>query len=259
MQNPLSGNQDLEAIPFNRNSEDDVLDADDAIDKWGELTNKGKIPGSKHGHSRHAFTLRGNPGVSIGSNPSSASMLTNTTGPRTNRSADPKNNMAVLLNGIAVKIAEERPDGSILVDVRFNHTLIEDKVRWCADSILLNPIAGAAFDLEIASGKELIIDHGRTPTRNVNPVLRRGEKVFVDPTSFHILDNAKVKLNKKSTITIDNGSSVSFHNGSELFLDSKSRIRLRNGSRLIFEKGAVFNGHAKRIKACKNCEVINRN
>jgi hypothetical protein len=259
MQNPLSGNQDLETFPFNKNPDDDVLDSQDVIAMWGELTNTGKIPGSKHGHSRHAFTLKGNPGLSMGSNPSSASMLTNTTGPNINRRPDPKNNRAVLLNGIAVKIIEERSDGSILVDVRFDNTLIENKVRWCADSILLNPIAGVEFDLEIAARKEVIIDHGRTPTRNINPVMRRGEKVFVSPTSLYVLDGAKVRLNKKSNLTLDHNSSVTFNRGSTLNMDSKSTIRLKNGSKLILEKDAVFTGNRKRIKACKSCEVIFNN
>lgn len=259
MQNPLSGNHDLEAIPFNKNPNDEVLEHEDAILMWGELTSTGKIPGSKHGHSRHAFTLKGNSGVSMGSNPSSASMLTHTTGRNVTRRTDPKNNRAVLLNGISVKIIEERPDGSILVDVRFNHTLIENKIRWCADSIVLNPIARAEFDLEIASGKALIIDHGRAPTRNIDPIERRGEQVFVDPTSFHVLAGAKVRLNKKSTITVDNKSTVTFHSGSVLNLDSKARITLKNGSKIIFEKGAALTGKSKRIKKCNNCEVIFEN
>jgi hypothetical protein len=259
MQNPLTGTQDLEIIPFNKNPDDDVLAADDGIGFWGELTTTGKTPGGKQGHSRHAYTLKGNSEVSMGSNPSTASMLTHTTGPNLNRRADHRNNRAVLLNGIAINILEERSDGSILVDVRFNHTLIENKVRWCADSILLNPIARAEFDLELAVKKELIIDHGRTPTRNIDPVVRRGEKVFVDPTSFHVLPEAKVRLNKKSTITVDNKSKIVFYRGSTLNMDSKARIRLKNGSQLIFENGAQLIGSPKRIKKCKNCEVVFNN
>jgi len=257
MQNPLSGIQDLETIPHNRDPNDKELDAGDAVGMWAERGRDGALyHNPKFGHARHAFTKRGNPGVSVGTNPSSASMLTHTTGQNISRRMDVRNNRAVLLNGISVKILEERSDGSVLVDVRFNNTLIENNIRWCADSIILNPIADAEFDLELAAKKQLMLDHGRSPTRNVDPVLRRNEWVFVSPTKLHVTNGAKVKLNKKSVVTIDNGSSLHFYSGSVLKLEPKAAIRLKNKATLIIEKGATFSGSKTQIKACKDCKVV---
>jgi hypothetical protein len=256
MQNPLSGIQDMETIPYNFNENDKELNADDGIGKWAQRDANGTVwHNPKFGHARHAFTLKGNAEVSMGTNPSSASMLTYVTGSRITNHINSSNNNVVLLNGISIEIIEERADGSILLQVEFDHTLIENDVRWCADSIVLNPIPNAEFALELKEKKQLLIDHGRSPTRNVNPVLRNGEWVFVDPTSLHINAGAKVKLRAKSSLVIDNGSAVYFHAGSELVLAKKAGIKLKKDSKLIFEKGAKMSGAVKKIKACKSCKV----
>lgn len=257
--NPLSGSNDMQAISFNKNPDDQTLEFDDIVDPLFEIGRGGTaIHMPKYGHARHAFTTRGNHKVSMGSNPSANSMMTYVSGRNLPKKDNEQNNRAVRLNGISVEILEERNDGSVLINVRFNDTKIDGQVRWCADLIELHEINEAEYDLEVLAGALVTLDHGRTATRRDNPTLRRKEQVFVSPSRLELMPGTNTILHPGARLLIENGSQIIVKKNAMLQLEKKSKVVLKNGSQIIVEPGGKIGGDLKSIKARGSSEVIYR-
>lgn len=248
--NPLTGSQDMEAISYNKNPEDSTLEVHDMVDPNIEEGRDGQINYlTKFGYPRHAFRLEGNHRIGMGTNPASANVLTFVSGSSIPRNQNPQNNRIVHLNGIAVEIIEERPDGSVLVDVRFNDTAVSGDIRWCAPQIELNDIPRAPVDLHVKSGTRLLIDHGETPTRRTNPTLRDGQKVFTSPTTLTLKSGTTTLLERKSELVVDHCSQVVVEPGARLVIEKGARIKLKGGAMMSFAAGAVLEGNRRAIKA----------
>lgn len=257
--NPLTGSNDMQAISFNKNPDDQTLEFDDILDPLFEIGPGGTaIHMPKYGHARHAFTMQGNRKISVGANPSANSMMTYVSGRNLPKKDNDGNNRAVRLNGISIEIMEERNDGSILVNVRFDDTNIENQVRWCADLIELHDIGGAENDLEFLPGAVLTLDHGRTATRRDNPTFRRKEQVFVSPTSLELLPGTNTFLHPRARLLLENGSRIVVQKDAVLHTERKSKVVLKNGSQIIVEPGGKITGDSKAIRAKSGSEVIYR-
>lgn len=247
--NPLTGSQDMEAVSYNHSPEDSVLGKNDVRDIKLEVTESGDLVYfARFGHARHAFQLDSNHKIGVGTNPSTANVLTYVSGSSIPRTPDPKNNRVSHLNGISVSILEERPDGSILVDVRFDDTRVDTDTRWCSDKVVLNDVPGAEIDLEIMPKTTVRIDHGETATRRKDPTTRNGKVVFTSPTTFMLRENTQTKLHRKGKIIVENCSQMVITSGAQVQLEPWSRIIVQTGSELLVEPGAVIEGK-KRIKA----------
>lgn len=247
--NPLTGSQDMEAISYNKEPKDSTLESSDIVDPRIEKDDNGElIYKPKFGHSRHAFRLDGNHKIGMGTNPSTANVLTYVTGGAIPRNPNPKNNRVSHLNGVSVSILEEHPDGSILVDVQFEDTRIDTDTRWCSEKVVLHDIPGAEFDLEVMPKTTVRIDHGETATRRKDPTIRNGKVVFTSPTTFVMSENTNTKLHRKAKIVVENCSQMVIASDAKVQLEPWSRIIVKAGSELLVEPGAVIKGR-KRIKA----------
>lgn len=247
--NPLTGSNDMQAISYNKEG-DSVLAFNDILDPLVELGRGGNhVQMPKYGHSRHAFRVDGNNKVAIGRNPSAASMMTYVSGRNLPRRDDPRNNRIVRLNGISVELVEERGDGSILVEVQFNQTAVDRNTRWCADTLELHVNPFNDTDLEILRGVKLHIDHGETATRRINPVERRGQLVFVSPTTFILKKGTLTRMTRKSRLIVDRGSRLVVESGASLELDRGARIIVRKGAELVVEPGATVQARRRQLRA----------
>lgn len=259
MMNPLTGSQDMEGNPYNHNPEDSTLEHDDFMDPWVEFAEGGKVNQLlQFGHERHAFRLDGNARMAMGTNPSTASMVSYASGKSIPRRINSKNNHSTYLNGISIEIIEERPDGSILIDVRFDDTMVRENVRWCSDTVVVSTNPHHAVDLELAEGTRLWVDHGETATRRTDPTLRKGKQVFVSPTTLVLKEGTHTILRKKSRLIVDNCSAVIVQPGAKLTIEQGAKMVLTHGAEMHIEPGAEIAGKMRAIKTRRGGRVVKR-
>ncbi len=231
-ENALSGNHEQEvsyrdiAEPYGR------LDRFDAL-----LTMTKRIDGGFErlnfmGGADHAFQENANACIGMGSNPSSASMLT-LVNSRTPRKPDARNNTAVHLNGIKVSIEKTYQDGSILLDVGFGDVQVAQHRRWCAPGIILYNHNPEGDDLEVLPGIVLQLARGETPTRFDKPdTLSDGRVFFTSNTVMQIREGASMKV------------------GGTLLIKDDSTLELEHGGRLSVMKGAKVNVGPEAVLHC---------
>jgi M6 family metalloprotease-like protein len=205
--NPLTGLADRYVVPVDLN-ENDVIPVTEHRLNWLEFIGDA-LHDELHGfgHNRQVFTVDGNSKVGVGTNPSSATM-------KTIRGYDsdvnePKDLHKIHLNGVSVEMLAQNPDGSIQVQVRFDDVDITNDVRWCADTIVLNPVpTTTGHSLNLTTGNTLLLDRGLSPTRRQNPMMFNGEKLFTSPTVLQCKDNTWFNMEPESEVVVDNGSTL---------------------------------------------------
>ncbi len=250
LQNPLTGNCEQELPVYDRNG-DGLLER-----KEHYIPNMARRDDGLHnnaiffGRTAHAFTLAGNPVLGMGTNPSSANVLTLvSTGTKSRYKGGKPDVRTIHLNGVSVRIVAERPDGSIEVRVRNNDTYIDRDLRWCADSIVLHAIEGhRGYALFLAPGRRILLDRSRTPTRLDRPESVGAITYFSDPTRLTVLPGARMHLAAKAKLELENGSELHLLPGSTLELAPKAALRLAAGSRIVVHGDARVQAATKQVK-----------
>ncbi len=248
---PLAGSEDMELPLFDVNGDGRIHRGSEAIAPRVEIRNGKELDeGVFFGHARHAFTPGGVKRIGMGTNPSSANMLTllNNGDKEMNKGHAP-DNRTVYLNGISVELLEQRANGDIVVHVRANDTRIINDIRWCADSIVLPPLHGEnGRALTLATGKKILIDRSRTPTRLTLQEETGVYRYFAPPTRFTISSGALVVLEKKSSLRLENGSVVHVMPGAQLLLDPSAKLILDPTSRIIVHGDARITASPRLLK-----------
>ncbi len=132
----------------------------------------------------------------------------------------PYDNRTIWLSGLAVEMIEERPDGSVLVEVRWDEVTVRGVQRWCgAIRVPPNSFNSAAPAL-ILRGATVVLDRSQSPVYSVARSYDSLEKRwwFSDTTEMRVMAGAILRLEKGARITV------------------------RRGSRLIVEAGAIVEG-----------------
>lgn len=235
--NPLTGGSDQEYYAIDKLGNAQINDNDNYM----QLTELNNGNYNHHtymlGNSRHAFTLSGNKKIGMGTNPSSASMM-NMVGYGTALGGT-KNLRKIYLNGVSVEILSYGLNNTIKVQVRFDDVDIADDVRWCADTIVLNPIASpSGYSMNIKNSKIVTLDQGTTATRMNNPQTINGKQVFASPTRFNTRANAYIHLENNAQLIADHTSTLALNAGSKLELESGAKLIIRNNSQLVLENGS---------------------
>ena len=189
----------------------------------------------------------------MGTNPSSANVLTLVSGGGKDRySGKLPNDRVVHLNGISIELMDIGPDGRAQVRIRSNDTRIDRDLRWCADSIVLAPIAGqGGFALDLSEGRRITFDRSRTPTRVDAAETVGGTTYFSAPTRFVILPGARVRLGRKAKWVLENASEVHLMPGARIELEEGADIVERGGSRFVVHDGALVLRKEKERKGCR--------
>ncbi len=246
MANPLTGNHEQELPLHDRNGDGSLSRSEHWVPGTRVRNGTEQAQGVLFGRPEHAFRMAGNRKLGMGTNPSSANMLTlvcNDT--RDFHGGRAPNVRAVHLNGIAVELLEMRPDGDAVVRVRNDDTVLEQDVRWCADSIVLHPLRGPdGRSLTVAPRRTLLLDRSRTPTRMHRPDTADGRIWFTSPTRFMVMPGAHLALERKARLELRAGSEVHLLPGATLTLARKARIKARNG-RLVVHAGVRLDVPAK--------------
>ncbi|MCW5899909.1 MAG: hypothetical protein KIT10_11640 [Flavobacteriales bacterium] len=238
--NPLTGNHEQEMPLYDR-------DGDGALQRghhWvpGTRIHQGRMLDKAvlFGRPEHAFRMNGKRKLGMGTNPSSANMLTLVGAHGTDmHQGGPPNVRVIHLNGISVELLAMAENGDATVRVRSGDTLLEEDVRWCADSIVLPPLRGYdGHALVLAPGRTLVLDRSGTPTRLDKPERAGGQLWYSKPTRFTVASGSRMWLKRGSTLELRNGSEVHLMPGSLLKLEDKAAIKVRSGR-------VVLNGDAR--------------
>ena len=246
--NPLTGSGDQEYYSVDWN-QDNVLDHSDQF-----YTSIENINGTyyknmfNNGHSRNAFTKSGNNKIGIGTNPSSSTLM-NMVGYDTPVEGA-TNIRKVYLNGVSVEILNQKEDGTMQVQIRFDDVDVDSDVRWCADEIVLNPVSSTSgYSLNLKSGRTITLDQGITATRMTDPVLFKNRMIFASPTVFTIEPNAKMHLETDSKIVLRNTSTLKMKPGSSCVIEDGGLMELESGTTLIIENSGSLsiNGKGKLV------------
>lgn len=236
-ENPFTGNHALE-IPYYWTDQQKLSHDDSRL----PLTRR---EGDKYerialmGNARNGFRQFEKKAIGIGTNPSSANMLTLVNARRATR-ANERDNRKIYLNGLHVEILETFPDGTIKLEVRFDDNMLSENRRWCAPEIVLGNHMANAPDLIVES--ELRLDYGKTMTRFDQPDTVKGSIYFSDPTVLRIAEGAEMEV--RDRVLLQNQSKLLIDGGATLDLKRKSRVVIESGE-VYFANGAIFSGKGR--------------
>ncbi len=248
--NPLTGTQDQEFPLFDKDGDGKLTRKEANVPRVSIYNGRMVDDAAYLGSSRQVFTPQGNARITMGTNPSSANMLTLATNGtmEQNRGKKP-DNRTVYLNGISVELLEERADGVIVLHIRSGDTRLMEDVRWCADSIVLPDLKGfQGTALTLSTGKTLKLDRSGTPTRIARQGEGAGRSWFSPPTQFTVTSGARMVLERKAKLQLLNNSVMHLMPGSELLVDRKAKLDLRPATQLILHGDAKLLAKASIIR-----------
>ncbi len=249
--NPLTGNCE-EELPVYDKDKDDRIDRGHHFIMGAGYRPDGKllIDAAFFGAARHAWTPNGNRVLGMGTNPSSANMLTlgcNNKKER-NKGLSP-DNRTIYLNGIRIELLEQRPNGDIAVHVSTGETRINGDVRWCADSIVLPPLRGAdGRSLTLVSGASLLIDRSRTATRIPLQETVGGYGYFAPPTRFTIAPGATMRVDAGAELRLERKSELHVMPGATLDLADAAKLTVDSGCAIITHGDGRVNAKKRALK-----------
>jgi hypothetical protein len=251
--NPLTGHHDLELPVFDLNGDGSISRKENLVPRIEERNGVQLDNGLFFGHPRQVFTTTGNRKLGMGTNPTTANALTLVSTPgRDTYGGKKPNNRVVYLNGISLELLEQRANGDMLVRVRNDDTVIDRDVRWCADSIVLNPISGAkGASLLLTAGHRITLDRSLTPTRIDRPETVRNTTYFSGATRFTVLAGASVVLRDNAELELLNGSELHLMPGSTLELSPTAKLSVDGTSRVVVHGDARMMTTPKQVKKLK--------
>jgi hypothetical protein len=251
--NPLTGHHDLELPVFDLNGDGSISRKENLVPRIEERNGVQLDNGLFFGHPRQVFTTTGNRKLGMGTNPTTANSLTLVSTPgRDTYGGKKPNNRVVYLNGISIELLDQRANGDMLIRVRTNDTVLDQDVRWCADSIVLNPIAGAkGASLLLTAGHRITLDRSLTPTRIDKPETVRNTTYFSGATRFTVLAGARVVLQGNTELELLNGSELHLMPGSTLELAPTAKLSADGTSRVVLHGDASMITTPKQVKKLK--------
>lgn len=254
MGNPLSGFHEMELPVYDRNGDGEIHRTEAYVPYVRYVDGSFNAQVVFNGRPEHAFTTRGNARIGLGTNPGTANTLTRVQGGRTVRGPEnPANNRVTYLNQVSIELLDEAPDGRITVRVRAYDPLIGQDQRWASDSIVL-PAAPDAGDpaLVLAKKRTLTLARGLTPRRNLDPDTVAGRVYFNSPTHFTVSEKARVELEPKAGLRLEEGSVMHLLPGSTLELGRKARLRIGRDCKVVVHPGArIVRGRKAKVKCSR--------
>ena len=252
--NPLSGMQEQEFPLFDKDGDGKLVRKEALVPRVGIWNGRLVDDGGFMGSTRQVFTPQGNRRIAMGTNPSTANMLTLAANmnKEVNKARKP-DNRTVYLNGISVDLMEQRADGAIVLRVRNGDTRLTADVRWCADSIVLPPLHGyQGTALTLAAGTTLWIDRSGTPTRMTEQGGAPGKWWFSPPTRFTVAPEARMVIERKARLQLLNDSEMHLMPGTELLLDPKAKLDVQPGSKVVLHGNARLVAKEKLLRKLRS-------
>jgi hypothetical protein len=189
------------------------------------------------GDQYDAFTQVGQK-ISIGTNPSSATIYTLKEGATSPMSFD---NRKILLNNLSIEIINITTNSNgkqdYTVKIRWNDSEIKKSVRWCGN-IILKPVSGYTPNITLRGGVgNITLDRGLSPVRMREESFGAG---LTEPTFLHLMAGTTTTLKTGSFINVFNGSTFHVQAGATLILEPNTIIETDSDplSKICIEDGA---------------------
>lgn len=245
--NPLTGNHEQEMPVLDLNGDGTLQRKESFVP--GVRIEEDRITGEMvfFGRPEHAFHMNGNRKLGMGTNPSSANMMTLvSSGTSDVFKRGTPNVRTVYLNGISVELLDMDAAGNATVRVRNNDVVLDRDVRWCGDSIMLPPLRGKdGHALVLSAGRRLLLDRSRTPTRIDAPERAHGITWFSGATRLTVSEGASMLIGDRATLELARGSELHLLPGSVLRFGAKARLKIDNGCSIVLHGDARMEGPEK--------------
>jgi hypothetical protein len=238
-ENPLTGAHTLE-FPIRYEQGDVKVDGNDAVVPGIRRKGDEYIRLPYLGHPENGFREGEKSFMGLGTNPSTASVITNLNRKK-KRSDDKRNSDRIYLNGISLEVIETYPDRSIKVRVSTEDSVMFENRRWCGPDIILNDHNPEGADLVVSA--KLRLDRGETLTRFNDPDTLNGITYFTSPTVLRVSSRATMRVSGE--VSIEKDSKLVVEEGGRLILDRKSAVRISDTGALVLEEGAMISGRGK--------------
>jgi hypothetical protein len=153
-----------------------------------------------------------------------------------------------MLNGLEIIIHSQLPDGSYLLDIRFDGWQISKALRGCGELRLGEQMLGPRFpELRIKPGGLLRLDLSGTPARETRHPLTG---TFCPPTRLAVADSCGLRVEKGGELRLSRHSRLVFEAGSYLKLDRGAKVIVESGCQLIFQPGSrlIRESSSRRIR-----------
>ncbi|MBP7316251.1 MAG: T9SS type A sorting domain-containing protein [Chitinophagaceae bacterium] len=248
LSNPLTGGCEEEHYTVDVDNNNVIGQSDQRLNFTEKINDTYYKHLFEFGATNHVFTLNGNNKIGISTNPSSSTSM-NLVGQNTPVLSE-KNLRKVYLNGVSVEIIACDANKNLQVQIRFDDVDIDRDIRWCADEIVLNPIATeSGYSLNVKAGKTITLDQSLTATRMDNPIVFNGENVFADPTTFVVKPDAKINLEPNAKIQLKNNSTMHLNTASYCVVGNNGIIEVKSGTTFFLDDCGVLeiNGNGKLI------------
>jgi len=170
--------------------------------------------------------------IGISTNPSSIPIFTYKTKSSSIDNPNPlpsiDDNRIIRLNGISIEVIDQESDGEVKVKIRWNDFDIAQKTRWCGNITLHD-------SMYIKNTAVVTLDQGLSPTRPVNPVLFKGNKIFADTTLLTLLSGSGATLSNTSCLNTINNSKLVVNASASLFMQDSAVINMQSKSGFVAE------------------------
>jgi hypothetical protein len=198
--------------------------------------------GTKHndlpfmGDEMTAFSGRSR--IDMSSNPAAVNVITFYTMEFNRQFAAYKkvNNRHIYLSGLSVSM-QDKPDGTVAVDIRWDQYDVTGNVRWTGPIILKEKAL-------LKNRASLLLDQNETPLQ----LTRDQATGYFSPSTTMECDSGSVlEIGQKCKLTLDDKSRLIVKKGATLRLLPGAQVRVLNASSVVIEAGAIFEDRGAKI------------
>lgn len=236
--NPLTGSHDMEFPTLDKDGDGSIsrTDGHTPAIEWVGNTLQYHYP--LLGDPRDAFTATMESKIGIGTNPSTASMMTLASLDRAYNRGMAPDNRTVWLNGLSVEVLEELTDGSIRVRVTNHDNDVDGRQRWCGPDIRLPAYLTGVEHLQLGFNDRIDLHRGQTATQLKAIEGAEKKHQFVPRTKLTLLPEARVRMEVSSMIVLEDSSTLYLRDKSKIRVEDYSGIHVHQGCTLVIENAA---------------------
>lgn len=151
-------------------------------------------------------------------------------------------NRSIWLNGINIHILEERNNGDIVVEIKWDDYQIKNDVRWCGNIVLSkNDFDEKSPSLLLQKRKTITLSIGNTPVLHTPAKNNPRYMGWNEHTVLKAEQNAVIQLKAFSKIIVEKDCTLELQEGVNLKLGWGAKIIIQKGGNFIADKNIKIN------------------
>ncbi len=159
-----------------------------------------------------------------------------------------------VLTGISVKVLEEEPSGTMMLEINLDDWNIRDDQRFAGQVLIPGVDEIDSVEMRIQRGNTLVLDVSGTPQRS-NPHPLTG--TFAPPTEFRVGKGQTLIVGRRARLRIGNLSRVILEPGARLIVENGGRVEVEDGGEIRLSDGtSVLVRFLGRINLSDNGAVV---